>query len=343
MKTVRSFSPTTTNKRPLKGNASFPLLTTCRQTAKMFSIICLLTSPFATAEDSVPQGFYGSVSLFTGFSGTTSPLSTDSDAVISEYSTSENNSEVVVIPFWDVKYRLNSTSELYIETDIVGMASDFYLNAGYRHYLKDDSYLALGIVPGLLEKEVWKNPYLLNTQRETTKAAVRGVIANYNKLLGSDWSVELARGEFNVDEDTTVAELQRDATLSYAELSYDMQLNQQWGVEWVGHYLDIQSNASAPDSQRYGMDIETQYRAGRHVVMAGISSGQQNFDKELALFGRTRKDDRFGLSATYVYASPFNIDSTLMIVRGGWDHVDSNIDVYDSDNYLVTIGMQYQF
>lgn len=311
---------------------------------KLLTVGCVLASPLAFSEQQNAAGFHGSVSLFTGIDSTNSVMDTESQAQITDYSGSqERQNEAVVIPFWDLNYRFDGSSEVYFKTDIVGMASDFYTQAGYRHYLGDGSNLAIGVVPGLLEKEVWKNPYQLQSDRTTTKANVQGVVLNYDRVLGSDWSLEFARGKYSLDQEDSIAALDRNSNLSYAEFNYMTDFNESWGLEWLISYLDIDASGSALKSLRVSSEAELQLRSGRHITMLAGSAGLQKFDDTNPLWDRTREDVKFGVSATYIYAAPFDWKNTLFIARGGWDITDANIDFYDHDEYLATLGMQYKF
>ncbi len=168
--------------------------------------LTLIHTPSLANQETPTQGFYGNFSLFFGAQGTNSNLSTETNASVGGYEASaDNENQAVVIPYWDIAYRFNPKYELYFNTDIVGMANDFYLQTGYRYSLDDGSQLALGFVPGLLEKEVWQNPYQLGASRETTDSAVQGIVANYDQILGSDWSLELALGKYQVDQEKSVS------------------------------------------------------------------------------------------------------------------------------------------
>ncbi|MDN3612059.1 DUF2860 family protein [Vibrio ostreicida] len=332
--------PSLSSLNGTKGTVSLSM----KRCSQWLTVGCLLATPLAYAEQQNTTGFHGSVSLFTGVDGTNSVMDTESQANITDYSASQDRqSEAVVIPFWDLNYRFDGSSEVYFKTDIVGMASDFYAQAGYRHYWSDGSNLAIGVVPGFLEKEVWKNPYQLYSDRETTNAAVQGLVLSYDRVLGSDWSIELARGKYEVDQEESLAQLDRNSNLSYAELNYRANLNASWGVEWLISYLDVDASGSALKSQRVSTEAELQLRSGRHIALLAGSAGLQKFDDTHPIWERTREDTTFGVSATYLYAAPFDWQNTLFIARGGWDITDANIDFYDHDEYLVTLGIQYRF
>lgn len=327
--------------RSAHGKPTQPLL--IKPYLKLFSLGCLLVSHFAYAEQQNTTGFHGSISLFTGVEGTNSVMDTETQAKITDYSaSSERHSDAVVIPFWDLNYRFDAANEVYFKTDIIGMANDFYLQAGYRHYLSDGSSLAIGVVPGFLEKEVWKNPYQLQTEREITDASVQGLVLNYDRVLGSDWSIELARGKYSIDQEESISALDRNANLSYGELNYETDLSQSLGLSWSINYLAVDAAGSAQKNQGVGTEAELQFRKGRHITMLGASVGFQKFDAINPIWEKTREETKYGVSATYIYAAPFNWKDALFIARGGWDITDANIDFYDHDEYLITLGMQYQ-
>ncbi len=334
------FTPSLKSKQRNKATKSFSL----KGYLKLLAAGCVLASSTVYADEQNTAGFHGSVSLFTGVDGTNSVMDTESQAKITDYSGSqERKNEAVVIPFWDLNYRFDESNEVYFKTDIVRMASDFYTQAGYRYYLTDGSNIAFGVLPGLLEKEVWKNPYQLQSDRTTTNASVQGLVLNYDRVLGSDWSLEFARGKYSLDQEDSLAALDRNSNLSYVELNYMTDFNESWGIEWLINYLAVDASGSALKSQRISTEVEFQLRNGRHITMLAGSIGLQKFDDINPLWKRTREDTKLGASATYIYAMPFDWKNTLFIARGGWDITDANIDFYDHDEYLITLGMQYQF
>jgi len=334
------FSPSLSSACPSKPSK----LLLMKHYLKLLTMGSLLVSHFAYAEQQNTTGFHGSISLFLGVEGTNSVMDTESQAKITDYSGSEeHHNEAMVIPFWDLNYRFDDASEVYFKSDIIGMANDFYSQTGYRHYLSDGSSITIGVVSGLLEKEVWKNPYQLQAKREITNAAVQGLVLNYDRILGSDWSIELAGGKYSIDQEDSISALDRNANLSYGELSYETDLSPSLGLSWSINYLDVDATGSAEKNQGVATYAELQLRNGRHITMLGASVGLQEFDAINPIWGRTREETKFGVSATYIYAAPFNWKDALFIARGGWDITDANIDFYDHDEYLFTLGMQYGF
>ena len=151
------------------------------------------------------------------------------------------------------------------------MANDFYMQAGLQYHMSDGSHIALGVVPGILEKEVWKNPYLLNDNRDATNAMVQGVVLNYDKILGSNVSLEIAAGQYQIDDErsgellgTISDELNREADLSYLSFSHVINVSESVELEWQGYYLLTDAQGGAMSSTRYGVELELQKHGASH-------------------------------------------------------------------------------
>ncbi|MCE2595817.1 DUF2860 domain-containing protein [Motilimonas cestriensis] len=312
--------------------------------------ILFATSVSYAAEREV--GWHGQVSAHVGMMQKKSQFNTDENKTITQLGAAqEQGNSVLVFPMWDINYGLQQVAgEFYFQSDLAGMASNFYMEAGYRHYLTDGSRLGFGVIPGVLGRETWQDPYLLGAERQTTDAVIRGLVVNYDNIGGSSFSIELAAGQRELDEEKSGASvnvdsnlLVREGDLYYAQLSQQWNLSADMGLEWQLHYLQDNADGAAMENQRYGLEVEFTKTFGRHILLAGGQFYRQDYQASHPVFLRKRQDDLMGLSGTYVYAAPFNWPQTLLIARIGWDNRDSNIDFYNEEEVLATVGMSYQF
>ncbi|UXI02449.1 DUF2860 domain-containing protein [Photobacterium sp. TY1-4] len=321
-----------------------------KQVAYML-IFSVLAAPAAAMQQG-KFGLYGEVNLLAGGASEKSSFNTEGQTVITDYNAPGQAEEsTVFFPVWDLNFRIPSTnSELYFKSDLVGMASDFYMQAGYRHYLVDGSSVAIGFVPGVLEKETWQDPFALNTERQETKQTVRGLVFNYDNILGSSLALELAAGEHRVDDEqsgaTTIENtslLTREGNLYYAAIGQSIPPIAGLGLEWDIHYLFDDADGAAMRGERVGIKAELSRQVNRHIFVLGGDYSTHSFDASHPIFNEVREDTSTGFSLRYVYAAPYNWRNVMLFASGGWDRRESNIDFYDRDQVLTTLGLQYQF
>ncbi|WP_087020186.1 DUF2860 family protein [Thaumasiovibrio subtropicus] len=328
-----------------------PLRQTLMLSVPVATAIALFAQPsYAQATNTDDGQFYGNIGLYVGMSGERNALSTESNSLLPSLGiTPDSDSEAVFIPMWDLNYRWTQ-HEVYYKTDIVGMASDFYTQLGYRYYLTESSYLAVGYVPGLLTKEAWADPYAVGVERQETDLSVNGWVFNYHGAFGTPYNLEIALGQREIDDEQSGQQagfntdaLSREGDLLYAAVSREHALSEIYGLEWEVHYLTADMKSDAMANDRIGGEIEMTAQFGRQITKFGVSAARQDYDGINPLFNQTRKDTHIGLSATYIYAAPFNWQSSAFVARAGWDETRSNIDFYDSEEWLVTVGMNYRF
>lgn len=309
-----------------------------------------LTLLIITASSQAEDGWHGNVSLHLGANAEQSNMNTNASAWQSSLDQQgQRNTEFVAIPMWNIHYR-HQQHEAYYKTDLIGMASEFYTQLGYRYWLSEESSLALGYVPGLLPKETWADPYALNTNRQKIDYSLTGWVLNYDGLLGSKFNLELAFGEQKIDDEqsgqqagATLTALSREGQLYYVQLGRQHGLSENADLTWQLHYLKADLDGDAMARQGYGIETELTLHRNRHITMLAINLTQRDFDKPHPLFANTRDEMRYGLAATYVYAGPFNWPNAAFVARAGWDQINSNVRFFDQQQTLLTLGLNYQF
>ncbi|WP_255990043.1 DUF2860 family protein [Chitinolyticbacter albus] len=322
-----------------------------RQPAVLLS--CLLF-PAAWAAQLPDPGFRGNVSLHAGWAEERSQSNTDSNQRISALGRApESDDTVLVLPMWELAYRFEGfAGEVYFESALGGMADDFYMEAGYRHYLPDGSRLGVGLIPGVPARDAWEDPFALNVDRVETDMTVSGAMLHYDGILGSGLALELGWGERKLDAERSgqqgysvaqQSQLRREGDLLYAALGYDFELGKETQLNAKLRYLDDNADGVALANQRVGLEVELSHMVGRHTWLIGGEWTEREYDATHPVFDRTRDDTLWGASLAYIYAEPFSWPQTSLIARAGWSELNSNIDFYDEENILVSLGIGYDF
>ncbi|WP_187360111.1 DUF2860 family protein [Chitinolyticbacter meiyuanensis] len=314
---------------------------------------CLLI-PAAWADQVPEPGFRGNVSLHAGWAQERSQSNTDSNQRITELGRApQSDDTVLVLPMWDLAYRFEGfTGEVYFQSALGGMADNFYMEAGYRHYLPDGSRLGIGLIPGVPARDAWEDPFALNVDRVETDMTVSGAMLHYDAILGSGFNLELGYGERKLDVERSgeqgysavqQSQLRREGDLLYASLGHGFDLGEQTSLDARLRYLDDNADGEAMANQRVGVEFELTHSIGRHVLQFAGEWTERDYDATHPVFDKKRDDTLWGASFAYIYAEPFSWKQTSLIARVGWSELDSNIDFYDEENVLVSLGIGYDF
>ncbi len=317
---------------------------------KCLTMVALMsmTAPSIAAQ----QGFHGDIGIYLGMSSTNSSLSTEQEAIQSQLTGEQTTQEeALVIPMWNISYTKN-THSLYYKTDIISMAKDFYSQLGYRYEINDSSSISLGYIPGLLTKEVWNDPYATQTDRVKTDLNFDGWVMDWKNFMDTGYSLQLATGSIDIEDEMSgqqtlpplsQVELDRQGQVYYGAISRSISLVDNIQLEWQLDYLQSDLDGKAKENQGIGGETEVSINNGRHITQLGLSINSRNYETAHPIFNKTRQDTDLGLSATYIYAAPFDWQQTALVARAGWDTTESNIDFYDSEQWLLTVGINHRF
>lgn len=323
---------------------------------KRFAVVIGLLPLFVSAQGmptaTPAPGFNGQVSLHLGTISNDSQFNSKGDKQISSLAQAPSKTtQFVPVPMWDLKYGF-AESEVYFKSDLQGMASNFYLELGYRYYISAKSRLSVGIIPGVLSKDTWSDPFVVNQDRNKTDLSTQGVVINYENIADSSFSVELAAGKSVIDNEQSgastltqseQAKLNREGDLFYAELSQNLHFSRTMSAKWQLHYLQDNADGDAMQNSTAGLDLQLRKSLGRHTFLFGGKGVKRDFKEQHPIFSMTREDDVYGLSLAYIWTAPLNWQNTAFIIRSGWDVTDSNIDFYDKTQVLGTMGVSYRF
>jgi hypothetical protein len=320
--------------------------------AVVLGLFPLFVNAQGMPKQSPEPGFNGQVSIHIGNIANESHLNTKDNKQIDDlYEKPEQINEVVVFPMWNVKYGFDE-SELYFKSDLQGMASNFYMELGYRYFLSKKSRLSVGFIPGLLREDTWSDPFVLDQNREKTDLGTEGVVINYDNIAESSFSVELAAGQSVIENEQSGSQtlteqeqalLVREGDLYYAAVNQSLHFSRTMGLKWELHYLQDNADGEAMQNRAAGLNLQLRKSMGRHTLLFAGKSVKRDFKGVHPIFDETREDDVYGLSLAYVWAAPLNWKNTVLLVRSAWDVTDSNINYYDKTQFLGTVGLSYRF
>ncbi len=221
---------------------------------------------------------------------------------------------------------------------------------------------ALGVFQaGLLfsgATRVWKDPYVTGQNRDDTDRKNMGGQLTWDKIFGSNLELEYSArkidigseksGQFlglsNADQDR----LDRNGVVHKVSAAYPFKFAQkhQLTPEIALSYDDLDGEAMA----NTGVDLKLNYTyfGDPLTLVLNGSVGQADYEKSNPIYGKTRDDERYGVSATAYYKNPwgwtvFGSEPMQFFVTGAYSVTDANIDFYNQEAVLGMGGVAFRW
>jgi hypothetical protein len=206
--------------------------------------------------------------------------------------------------------------------------------------------------------KVWRDPYVTGSNRDATGRKNMGGQVVWDKVFGSNLELEYSLRKVDITNEAsgnflglTGADrdrLDRNGTVHRASAGYGFKFGNRHSLtpQVQFFYEDLDGEAMA----NTGVDLQLTYvYAGDPIslVLNGYA-GEADFDKSNPIYGKTRDDDRYGVSASVYYKNPWGwrflgSEPMQFFVTGAYVAVDSNIDFYDQEAVLGLAGVAFRW
>lgn len=315
---------------------------------RKYSILAVsLITTQAFAQLSEKQGVSGEIALTTGFASTSSNFNTDGDSTISsnqQSATSENG--FLAFPLGNIAYTFgnNLNQQFYAGTTRQDVATGtVVLEIGYKYQFDSNMVMSLSALPTIMSSETWANPYLEGQTRTETDESGNAFRFKLDSIAGSNFSIDSAYATKEVDNDQVVEGLKRDATTLYLKGQYRLPLSRTSLILPSVIYQSSSADGSASSYDQYGAEISFFKQMHRHQLVLTGGYNQRSYDTTHPIYNKTRKDNEFSLFAAYEYEQFMNWKKWSFISFAGYSAKHSNITFYDESEYIMTVGLNYQF
>ncbi|MGF1759793.1 DUF2860 domain-containing protein [Photobacterium sagamiensis] len=318
-------------------------------------LICLASAPvMAQPGQKWQPGFSGDISLLAGFTQTTSQFNTDNEITSSLSQSGEKKTEALISPLGSVQYTFNSADkQLFFGTSHSDVAlGRFHVELGYRQSLQQNGIISFSYVPGLLSQNTWQDPYLENQPRKKTDSNIQGLRFQYDNILGSDFSVEVATGQQKIDNEKSgqgnftpqeQALLEREGNILYLEGAYRYPISAKRFLRSALNYTRIDADGEAMASDVYGAEIGIIQLLPSSSLALTLSYDLAHFDGNNPVFDQRQQDDRWGAFLAYAYNKPFGWNNWGLVSLIGYNNSNSTISFYDEKSLVMTVGVNYTF
>lgn len=306
-------------------------------------------------------GFSGNVTVLTAVTSNTSNLHVDQDKTQSVGDlNSKGSGEASVTPgvLGSLQYTFGDdlNKQLFIGTsrdDIVTGSLAFEI--GYRQQFASGMVFDISALPTLISGEVWDDPYAVDEARNKTDLTGNVIRMQLSQIAGSNFSVDMAAGESDVDEERSgtkglglspedQAHLTRERNYFYLKTGYRYFLPEQQAILQPSlHVTSSRPKGEALSFVSYGGELSYARKIDRHGFVLTASAALRDYDAQNPVFSQTRKDKDYGLFLAYEYNDILGYQDWALVSFVGAKTTQSNIDYYTSEQYVVSVGLDYKF
>ncbi len=196
------------------------------------------------------------------------------------------------------------------------------------------------------EREVWKDPYLVGSQRSKTFERTSGLTLSYEEIWGTDAFVSTTAQVVEVGDDeigVREKELQRDGDRFQIEMGYLFALNNEITLTPI---LSLESNpikGAANVSDAIGASISYGWHRDAWLFEGTVGIGSAEYQKRHPIFETTREASVYEIAATIGYAEPFSWTPMTLYGHVSYNRQDENIAFFDGNFWTTGLGIVYQY
>jgi hypothetical protein len=317
----------------------------------------------AQAVQPIPDktGFTGFVALGAGAASVESSFL----AEVSGQEASEENiddldapdSETFPLPVagFELGYVFNGKTQLFAGNLLEDyLRFDLSTRFGVRHSLGDAGRVSLSALQSPIKTRVYENPYVTGVDRDATDRDVTGFRVAWDEILGSGLEIRLSSREIELDDETSgvglgltpaqVQSLDRNGDMSSVNLRYAFPKsgNSRVVVGVIGTEADLDGEAMSFDSTT--LEINWIYSPSKDLrIVTNVFGGQREFDEANPVFGEKSDTDIRALTLTGFFPGLWGFKEWVPNAAFLYVQEDSDIDFFDSETRLVSVGVFRRF
>ena len=333
----------------------------------ILSVICVcLTAGFAAAQEPMPRtsGFSGYIEILGAYISTNSQLNTDSDNKKTDSldESGERVGKIRPFPLGLVRYTFaEKRTQLFLGVLPENVAQgQFQVEAGARHVLANGTGLRASFIPLTpIAQKTWEDPFVVGQNRERTDIDFFGVKLAAENILGSGVTLKYgwARQTLDDEKSGTFLSSQPDSTLSPDDLDdldrdghfhrisaeYSFQIAPRMRLAPLLRYTRGNAEGDANSFHALTPQLSFLYFGTQLQASVNVSATTEWYDSRHPVFDKTRREINPGLFVILGYKNPFGFKNFRIDWFNAYFKANSNIDFYDSSNFITAFGVGYTF
>ncbi|MGD9062926.1 MAG: DUF2860 family protein [Desulfobacterales bacterium] len=329
------------------------------------TLILLLSANPATALDPIPKesGFSGFIRPGVGYLNYKSNMVASflgydlSDKKINSLNDNPDSQStgIVLVPF-SLQYTFASTrTQLFLGTDLTDLIRfDLSQQFGVKQEIGRLGLLQGGILFSSIPAKVWRDPYVVDKNRDDTSRTSNGFRLAWDRIFGSQLQLQYTYRKIEVNNESsgnflglTRAEknlLERDGDRHVGEVVYRFRLGKKHTLNPAFIYSYNNRDGDAMKNDAYDFRLTYGYRGDTFTFTGNATIGQADYDDRNPIYDKKQDDDRYGIQGALYYKNPwdwrlFGSNPMNFFVSAAFVETDSNIDFYDQEALMFIGGV----
>nr|WP_159063648.1 DUF2860 family protein [Thaumasiovibrio occultus] len=300
-------------------------------------------------------GFSGDLGVNLFFSSNNSQFETENSTPLSQLNaTNSKHSDTKVVPIGNLTYTFaDKRNQLFFGASRADVAiGRLHFDIGYRHWLEDGTRLSLSFIPGIMDNEMWLDPYVTGSQRQITDSQSSAVRLEARQLFGTGLSTEIAAGQIEMDQESSgqtqfgqeVSQLlDRNADVLFAEIGYSFAINRGLILRTAANYVNYDADGAAVAYDQLGVEMTLVVATRTQSIITTLSYGDFTYDTVHPLFDQTRDEDQWSVFVAYEYRNLLGWDNWSLVSLLGYTDKSANIAFFEEESWLTSVGINYRF
>lgn len=269
------------------------------------------------------------------------------------------SSTLAMVPF-SLRYTFASTrTQLFLGTDLTDLIRfDFTQQLGVKQEIGRFGLLQGGVLFSGVPAKVWKDPYVVDKNRDDTNRTSNGGRLVWDRIFGSQLQLRYTYRKIDIDSEKSgdflglssndKNRLKRDGDRHTGEVWYRFNFGKNHNLAPAFFYTRDDRDGDAMASDGYNFQLTYAYIGDPFVVTINGLIGEADYDKRNPIYDKTQDDDNYGLQGSIYYKNPWNwslFGSNPMNFFAGvaYAYTNSNIDFYDQEAVMVNGGVFFKW
>ena len=333
----------------------------------ILSIICVcLTAGLTVAQEPLPteSGFSGYIEILGAYISTNSQLNTDSDNKKTDSldTSGERVNKFRPLPLGLLRYTFaDIRTQLFVGVLPENVAQgQFLVEAGARHILSNGTGLRASVIPLTpIAQKTWEDPFVIGQDRQRTDIDSYGFKLAAETILGTGLTVKYGWVRQSLDDEKSgnfllsqpgslitpddLDDLDRDAHFHRLTTEYSFQIGRRMRLTPILKYTRGDADGDANSFHALTPQLSFLYFGNQLQASVNVSAKAEWYDSRHPVFDKTRRDFSPGLFAILAYKNPFGFENFRIDWFNAFFKSNSNIDFYESSNFITAVGLGYTF
>jgi len=272
---------------------------------------------------------------------------------------------IVLLPF-ALRYTFASTrTEVFLGTELTDLVRfDYSQQLGVKQGIGRFGILQAGFLFSSIPAKVWKDPYIVNQNRQETKRKSSGLRLVWDRIFDTDLQLQYTyrnidissekSGEFLVASGSPLLNagerdlLKRDGDNHALEILYRFTLAEKHRLTPAFIYTYDDRDGKAMNNNIYDFQFTYGYDSDPITLILNAFIGWADYDKKNPIYNKKQENDRYGINGQIYYVNPWGwtmLGSKPMrfYVSAAYIDIDSNINFYDEQGFLTTVGVGWRW